>query len=113
MVTGLPGLTPFSMSNASSPACLPFATRSWRTVVSGGSDQLAAGVSSKPTIDTSAGTASPSSLAARMAPSASSSDMQSTAVGLGSSPSNQLAPSLPNSRTLPGASQMGTSSATV
>ena len=61
-------------------------------------------------MDTSAGTDSPSSFAARMAPSASSSDMHSTAVGLGSSPSSHLAPSLPNSRTLPGASQTGTAS---
>jgi hypothetical protein len=61
-------------------AARPSASMGWRTVVSGGSVQFMKAESSKPTTDTSRGTARPARRAARIAPSASGSLPQMTPV---------------------------------
>ena len=58
----------------------PIGSIGWRTVVSGGSMEFIRAESSKPTTETSAGTCIPARRTARIAPSASGSDAQITAV---------------------------------
>src|SRR5918997_1503153 len=105
LVASGPGLGTSSLQSSETsilPASIPFAAWSWWTVVRGGSALTAAGMSSKPTTETSSGTESPRSFAHAMTPSASWSLEARTAVGPCSGESNACAALRPNSLELPG-----------
>ena len=75
-----PSRSPSSWLIRRSTAARPIASIGWRTVVSGGSVKRINAESSNPTTDTSPGTCSPRRRTARIAPRASGSLAQTTAV---------------------------------
>ena len=83
-------------SSSSSAARAPIRACGIRTVVSGGANRSANGMSLKPITDTSSGQRSPSSASAVYAPSASRSLPATIAVGRGSAPSSRRADVTPS-----------------
>ncbi|GAB3874423.1 hypothetical protein GCM10027610_143140 [Dactylosporangium cerinum] len=92
-VTSVPARVSAIARVRAAAAARPFASTSWRTVVSAGRIRAARGLSSNPITDRSSGTRKPRSYAAWTTPCAMASEKHSTAVGRGSDSRMSRAPS--------------------